>query len=87
MAEERRPDLTLLCDIDIPWVNDGQRFLRPRRAEFMKRCVRTLEEYGRPYRIISGTRNRRLATAKAVCQRLERSRDPAEARKRLIKDS
>ena len=36
-ADRRTYDLYLVPDIDVPWVQDGQRYLGHRREEFMKR--------------------------------------------------
>lgn len=59
-AQARHYDLTLLLDIDIPWVDDQQRFLAHRRAEFFSRCREALEETGRRFVIIRGDRNARF---------------------------
>lgn len=56
-------DLYLVTAIDVPWVDDGQRFFSDRRAEFLHLCLQALEQHHRPYTLISGTWDERLATA------------------------
>ncbi|MBI5486822.1 MAG: AAA family ATPase [Deltaproteobacteria bacterium] len=51
----RRYDLTLLTDVDCPWVDDPQRFFPEKRREMFQRCVRELEAAGRSFVRISGT--------------------------------
>jgi len=53
-AASRSYTLTLLCDVDVPWVNDTVRYCPENRRVFFQRCQQVLEEYQRPYRIISG---------------------------------
>jgi NadR type nicotinamide-nucleotide adenylyltransferase len=55
-AVARRYDLTLLADVDVPWVGDEVRYLPERRGEFLARCERILVEARRPYRIVRGDR-------------------------------
>jgi HTH-type transcriptional regulator, transcriptional repressor of NAD biosynthesis genes len=62
-AERRTYDLYLLLDVDVPWVQDGQRSLGDRREEFMKRCVDALEARGRKYVRIRGSWAARLDLA------------------------
>jgi NadR type nicotinamide-nucleotide adenylyltransferase len=73
-AERRQYDLYLLLDIDVPWVDDEQRYLPHRRKEFFARCRQVLTDRGRPYRIIQGSWDERLDQAcRAVAQLIERS--------------
>jgi NadR type nicotinamide-nucleotide adenylyltransferase len=58
----RRYDLTLLCDVDLPWVADPVRYLPDDRAGFFARCETALRDAGRRYAIIRGTD--RLAAAR-----------------------
>jgi NadR type nicotinamide-nucleotide adenylyltransferase len=69
-AERRTYDLYLLLDIDVPWVQDGQRYLPDRRDEFMKRCVDALESRGRKYVRIRGSWNERLEQSVRAIERL-----------------
>jgi len=58
-----RYDLTLLLDVDVPWVQDTLR-LRPRgRTEFFQRCRDSLEALGRPYQVIRGDWQERWRSA------------------------
>ena len=56
-------DLYLLCDIDVPWEDDGNRYFpdHTRRKEFFELCRRELDNRKLLYRIVSG--NDRLKTA------------------------
>ncbi len=62
-AERRRYDLYLLLDVDIPWVDDGQRFLRAERRDLFERYRRALASRERPYVTIRGEFEERLAAA------------------------
>lgn len=55
-AAQRSYDLTLLMDIDVPWVDDAQRTISDpaARRAFFNRCQQALESAGREYRILSG---------------------------------
>lgn len=55
-ARRRRYDLTLLMNIDCPWVDDGTRYFGDpaTRRRFFDDCERTLSDAGRPYIIVSG---------------------------------
>lgn len=69
-ACKRRYDLTLLLDIDVPWVDDEQRYLGEEREAFMERCVATLEASGRPYLRVSGDYEERFSRACAAVDQL-----------------
>lgn len=60
-----RYDLTLLTDIDAPWVDDGQRYFpdAERRERFFALCRETLERLERPYVRLSGDWETRFAAA------------------------
>ena len=70
LARNRRHDLYLLCDIDVPWVDDQQRDMPHRRAEFLGRCRAALEAHNRPYTVISGDWETRFRTAVTAIDRL-----------------
>lgn len=61
-------DLYLLCDIDMPWVDDGTRYFpdSQTRHRFMAACRNELEARGLAYAIVSGDRDRRLKQAIAA---------------------
>ncbi len=62
-ANEREHDLILLLDIDVPWVADSQRLEPWNRAYFFDWFRRELEERKRPYVLISGDWEERMARA------------------------
>lgn len=64
-AHEQSYDLTLLLDVDVPWVDDNQRFIKAQkdRQAFFERCVDALELAGRRYEVLSGTWKEREAKA------------------------
>lgn len=69
-ALARRYDLYLLLDVDVPWVDDSQRFLPHQRQEFFQRCRDALESSGRPYRVIQGSWAERFAQSCAAVSSL-----------------
>jgi len=60
----RTYDLTLLCDVDLPWVADPVRYLPDERPQFFARCEAVLQRAGRRYAIIRGEGDARLAAAR-----------------------
>jgi len=70
LARNRRHDLYLLCDIDVPWVDDSQRDMPHRRDEFFARCRDALERHDRPYVVIRGTWDERFHAAVAAIDHL-----------------
>lgn len=50
------PDLYLLFDVDIPWVDDGTRYFKNHddRRRFFHLCETELRRRGAPYRVIQG---------------------------------
>ncbi len=54
-ARTRRYDLTLLLDVDVPWVDDQQRYLPDEREAFFARCEAALQAHQRPYVVIRGS--------------------------------
>jgi len=71
-ARRRRYDLTLLLDVDAPWVDDPQRFFpRPEeRRAFFERCAQALRETQRPFVVIGGTWDERFDRATRAVERL-----------------
>jgi nicotinamide riboside kinase len=53
-AARRKYDLYLLLDIDVPWIDDAQRYLPHQRQVFFDRCRAILDEQSRPYVVLSG---------------------------------
>lgn len=65
--EKNTYDLFLLCNIDIPWVEDSLRENPDKREYFYNWFIKELEYYGYRYEIISGNVFKRLESAiKAV---------------------
>lgn len=62
-AKQRRYDLTLLLDVDVPWVADQVRYLPEDRRGFFDRCRALLESHQRPYKIIRGSWDERFKQA------------------------
>ncbi len=62
-AASQRFDLTLLLDVDVPWVADVVRYLPDERRSFFERCERALSQAGRPYVVVRGGWDARLRTA------------------------
>lgn len=62
-ALDRRGDLYLLCDIDVPWVGGPHRDRPHARAEIHAAFAATLEALGAPIVLISGSWADRFATA------------------------
>jgi HTH-type transcriptional regulator, transcriptional repressor of NAD biosynthesis genes len=54
-ANRRTYDLYLLLDVDVPWVDDSQRFLPHLREQFRDRCIQSLESRGRRFVVIRGS--------------------------------
>jgi NadR type nicotinamide-nucleotide adenylyltransferase len=56
-AGEQHYDLTLLLDVDAPWVDDQQRFFGDpiQRSAFFDRCRAALDKAGRMYEVLSGS--------------------------------
>lgn len=63
LANERRYDLYLLMDIDLPWEADPQRDLSHRREEFRDRFRQELTSRRIPYVDIKGVGRQRLQSA------------------------
>ena len=62
-AAERRPDLYMLLDIDIPWTPDAQRDRGEQREEMQALFKEALERAGARYVVISGTWDERRERA------------------------
>jgi NadR type nicotinamide-nucleotide adenylyltransferase len=62
-ARARRPDLYVLCDVDVPWVADGVRDRGDRRDEMQALFRAAVADSEAPYVVVSGDVAHRLATA------------------------
>ncbi len=65
-AAQRRYDLTLLLDVDVPYTPDPIRYLPDARASFFARCERALLGAKRPYVILRGGFDARFEAAIAA---------------------
>jgi len=65
-ARDRRGDLYLLCDIDVPWVADSVRDRPHHREHIHALFVEALHTLGAPYVLIRGSWAARLTTAVAA---------------------
>lgn len=70
VARERKPDLYLLLEIDVPWVADDVRDRETRREEMQQLFRDAVAESGVPYVVIRGTWQERSALARAAIDRL-----------------
>ena len=69
-ATARRPDLYVLCDIDVPWVADGVRDRGDRRDEMQSLFRAAVAASGARHVTVSGDVAHRLATAAAAIDAL-----------------
>ena len=73
-AAARRPDLYLLCDIDIPWIPDSVRD-RGHMREAMQQLFRdAVSASGSPSAVVTGTGDDRFASARDAIDALLRER-------------
>lgn len=72
MILTRHYDMYILTDVDVPWIEDNQRYFpeQEKRKWFFDLCVEALEKYHRPYEIISGGWDERLQKAISVVDNL-----------------
>lgn len=53
-ADTHDYDLTLLCDVDVPWVDDVARYRPDERRAFFESCRAELETRGRRFVVVTG---------------------------------
>lgn len=63
-------DLTLLMDVDVPWIDDGTRDFPNGREDHFKKIKYELDKLGRKYIVISGTYTERFEKAKLEIEKL-----------------
>ena len=73
LAASQHFDLTLLLDVDVPWVEDIVRYLPTERASFFARCEEALAQRGRNTVVVQGTWDERFRTATRAVDALLRS--------------
>ncbi|QDV47615.1 Trifunctional NAD biosynthesis/regulator protein NadR [Stieleria neptunia] len=62
-ARRRTYDLTLLTDVDVPWVEDQVRYLPQDRTNFFQRCETELQAHQRRYVVLRGSWEERFQSA------------------------
>ena len=67
-ANERKPDLYLLCDIDIPWIADGVRDRGHLREEMQKLFRDAVVRSKVPFVLVTGEGEARFACATAAIE-------------------
>lgn len=70
VVRERRYALSLLLDVDVPWVGDAQRDQPAARGLLFERFRDELRRHGRPFEEIAGHWDRRHERAQAAVRRL-----------------
>jgi len=70
ISNDRRYDLYLLTDVDIPFVQDGMRDGEHIRVWMHEAFMRVLKDRGIPYLLVSGSREQRLTSAKTAIDEL-----------------
>jgi HTH-type transcriptional regulator, transcriptional repressor of NAD biosynthesis genes len=70
LALERSYHLTLLLDVDVPWVQDVVRYLPNERRSFFERCQHALQIAQRPYVVIRGSWEERWEAAQKAVAKL-----------------
>jgi HTH-type transcriptional repressor of NAD biosynthesis genes len=70
VAHERRPDLYLLLEIDVPWVPDDVRDRGTRREEMQRLFRDAVARSGSAYAVIEGTWEQRSLLARAAIDQL-----------------
>ncbi|GAB1540225.1 nicotinamide-nucleotide adenylyltransferase [Scytonema sp. NUACC21] len=73
-ANRRQYDLYLMLDVDVPWVDDNQRYLAHMRESFRDRCIQELESRGRRFVIIRGSWEERFQTSITAVDRILRQK-------------
>jgi len=63
LVQDHSYDIYLLCDIDLPWVEDPLREHPHQRRDLFKIYLSELEKLGRPFAIVSGSGTTRLQNA------------------------
>lgn len=66
------PDLYVVCNIDVPWEADGQRWFpqQEQRLDFLDRCLKEVKRRGVPYVLASGSVQTRTEAVLKSLQRL-----------------
>jgi NadR type nicotinamide-nucleotide adenylyltransferase len=70
LAHERRPDLYLLMDTDIPWIADAQRDRGHRRPEMHALFEQAVQRSGAPWVLVSGDGEHRFLAGRAAVEEM-----------------
>jgi NadR type nicotinamide-nucleotide adenylyltransferase len=73
---DRKYDLYLLTDVDIPYVQDTIRDGKEIRHAMHKRFADEMKRRGKPYFLLSGRHTERMKRAVEACERLLRGENP-----------
>lgn len=65
LAARSHYDLTLMTEIDLPWIADKVRYFPENRQRFKRDCLDALARHQRPFVVISGSGDERLQQAVA----------------------
>ncbi|MAA80259.1 MAG: transcriptional regulator, partial [Deltaproteobacteria bacterium] len=72
IAQKHHYDLTLILDIDVPFVDDSVRYLPKQRQAFFDSCITMLKKRNAPYVVIQGSWEERYENAiqavKSTCR-------------------
>ena len=79
-ALERRGDLYLLCDIDVPWLPDARRDRPHLREHLHGEFVEMVEALGAPYVTVRGSWDARFALSVAAVHEVRHIRGESTAR-------
>jgi HTH-type transcriptional regulator, transcriptional repressor of NAD biosynthesis genes len=63
-------DLTVVCGLDVPWAHDGIRAFEEQRRWMHDRYVEHAASSGRPWLVVEGPADQRLAQAQAAVDEL-----------------
>ncbi len=66
----RRYDLTIVCGLDVPWSHDAVREFEEQRQWMHERYLEHARDSGCPWLLVEGTREQRLADARAAVDEL-----------------
>ena len=67
IAQQHHYDLTILLDVDVPFIDDCVRYIPDQRQAFFESCLKRLQQEGYPYVILRGSWEERwLQALKAI---------------------
>ncbi|HSX19265.1 MAG TPA: AAA family ATPase [Candidatus Saccharimonadales bacterium] len=66
----RKYDLYIVTDVDIPFVSDGVRVAKNRREQMHKQFIELLKKYGQKYIVVSGSVAKRVQASKVAIDKV-----------------